>query len=412
MSYITENTIDKREARVKAAISLKEGDRVPFTPKIGMAYAQTGDISMYELYQNYGNMTEGVVKFLERYEPDLYWQAGAYPANVMEVLETSYIKWPGAFGGLPSDKGHQILDGEYMTQDEYDEFLRNPSEFMMQKIFPRKNKKLSGLSKISFSNVVEFGMFASLAPFSDPEVKDTLYTLMKAGDEVIKWLGAGAQLSQKVLEMQTPLGVIVGQNCPYDMIADNMRGYLNLPMDTFEVPDKVLASIDVMTHFALQNVRGIKQMGFEYVFIPLHGGTDDFMSNENYKKFYWPSLQILMEEIIKLGMTPYVFCEGKYNTRLEIIRDITPGKAVYMFEQVDMAQAKKILGDTVCISGNLPAASLVYGSKEEVVEETKRLIDICAPGGGFLMDCSIVLDHFKEENMDAWRQATLDFGKY
>ena len=46
------------------------------------------------------------------------------------------------------------------------------------------------------------------------------------------------------------------------------------------------------------------------------------------------------------------------------------------------------------------------------MEETKRMLDACAPGGGFVMDCSIVCDHFKEENFDAWYETTLEYGKY
>jgi hypothetical protein len=304
------------------------------------------------------------------------------------------------------------MNGEYMMQDEYDEFLSNPSEFFMQKVYPRKNAKLSGLSKISFSNVIEFGMFASLAPFADPEVRSSLLTLMHAGDEVVKWQAACGELIGTSLEMQTPPGCIIGQPTPYDMLADNLRGYLELPMDVFEVPDKVLAAIDVMLRFAIQGVHNIKALGLQYVFIPLHGGTDDFMSNETYLKFYWPSLKCLIEEIIKLDMTPYIFFEGKYNTRLDIIRDVPPGKCIYMFEQVDIVKAKKTLADVACVAGNLPGASLVYGTKEEIVEETKRMLDACAPGGGFIMDCSIVMDHYKEENMEAWRQTTLEYGKY
>jgi len=39
-------------------------------------------------------------------------------------------------------------------------------------------------------------------------------------------------------------------------------------------------------------------------------------------------------------------------------------------------------------------------------------MDIGAPGGGFIMDCSIVLDEAKKENMDAWAQTTWEIGKY
>ena len=74
------------------------------------------------------------------------------------------------------------------------------------------------------------------------------------------------------------------------MLADNLRGYINVPMDLFEEPEKVLAAIDYFTVLALEGVRGLKEKGVQYVFMPLHGGTDIMMSNADYEKFYWPSL--------------------------------------------------------------------------------------------------------------------------
>ena len=196
------------------------------------------------------------------------------------------------------------------------------------------------------------------------------------------------------------------------MLADNLRGYINVPMDIFEVPDKVLAAIDFFTEIAVKNVHGLKANGVKYVFMPLHGGTDIMMSNETYEKFYWPSLYRVIEEIIACDMIPYVFCEGPYNTRLEIMKQVPKGKCIFMFEEVDIAKAKKILGDTACICGNLPSADLIYGRKEDIIEKTRRMLDACAPGGGFIMDTSIVIDEYKEENFDAWYETTLKYGSY
>ena len=299
-----------------------------------------------------------------------------------------------------------------MDIDDYDEFLKDPSNLFMTKVYPRRHKKLKGLAKMSFQDVVEFGHYASMTAFADPEVREALITLMSAGEQAQKWVAAQGELAQKALELQTPLGCTLGQNAPYDMLADNLRGYINVPMDLFEVPDKVLAAIDFFTDLAVKNVRGLKEQGVHYVFMPLHGGTDIMMSNEDYEKFYWPSLYRVMEEIINQGMVPYVFLEGPYNTRLEILKQVPKGKVIYMFEQVDIAKAKKILGDTACICGNLPSADLIYGKKEDIIENTKRMLDVCAPGGGFMMDCSIVIDHYDEEKFSAWYETTLEYGKY
>ena len=413
MPYITENTMEKRIARMDAALALKEGDRVPIAPKLGTPYAQAAGISMYEALTDFRNMKTGVENFLRRYETDLYWAPAAYPINVMEVLGTTAVRWPGATWGIDRNKGFQVCDAAYMEDDEYDEFLTNPAHFLMTKVWPRRHTKLQGLAKLSFNNVVEFGHYASMAAFADPEVRESLLTLMAAGEQAQKWNEAQGMLNETALAMQTPLGCIIGQTAPYDMFADNIRGYLNVPMDIHEEPEKVKAAVDIMTGFALENVENIHKMGLKYCFMPLHGGTDDFMSDETYREFYLPGLKKVIDREIELGLTPYIFFEGKYQKRLELLRDELPkGKILGMFEQVDIGSAKKILGDHMCICGNLPGALLAYGTPEKIIDETKRMIDICAPGGGFVMDCSIVMDHYREENMDAWFQTTMEYGKY
>lgn len=411
MALTTENNLEQRIARVDAAVALREGDRVPMVPKIGMAYAQTAGIDRYEALNDARLLRPGVEKFLQTYPCDLFWAGSGYPIPMMETLGTTAIRWPGATCGVPLNQGFQIVDGTYMEEDEYDEFLRDPSHFCMTKVFPRKHKKLAGLAKLSFHEVVEFGHYASMAAFADPEVRQALLTLMFAGEQAVEWQRNSALLRETALACQTPLGALAGQNAPYDMLADNIRGFLNVPMDLYEIPEKVTAAIDIMTEYALQNVRRLKNTGSKYCFMPLHGGTDDFMSLEDYRTFYWPSLRRVIEEIINCGMIPYVFCEGRYDTRLEVLREVPRGKVIYMFEQVDIARAKAVLGDTACICGNLPTSLLLYGKPHEVVDETRRLLDECAPGGGFLMDCSIVLDHYKEENLEAWFDTTLQYGR-
>ena len=110
-------------------------------------------------------------------------------------------------------------------------------------------------------------------------------------------------------------------------------------------------------------------------------------------------------------MVPYIYTEGKYDSRLECLKEVPAGKVVYHFEEVDMAQAKKILGDTACISGGFPVYLLDYGTKEQVVNEAKRLIDTCAVGGGFIFETSCGMDLAKRENVEALMDTVRNYGK-
>ena len=113
-----------------------------------------------------------------------------------------------------------------------------------------------------------------------------------------------------------------------------------------------------------------------------------------------------------MDVTPYLYTEGKYNTRLEQLRDLPKGKCMIHFETVDMKKAKEIVGGNSCIVGNLFAYLLEMGTPEQVTEEVKKLLDICMPGGGYIFDCNGSIDIAKEENIDAMYNALLKYGSY
>ena len=152
--------------------------------------------------------------------------------------------------------------------------------------------------------------------------------------------------------------------------------------------------------------------GFPEVFIPIHKGLDGFMSMEQFKKFFWPTLRELMVALIDEGLTPCPLWEGNCTSRLEVIKDIPAGKACYAFEATDLFKAKEILGDTVCIRGNVPLSILATGTPDDVRACCKKLIDTVGKGGGYIMDASTGLDDARPENVRALFDFTREYGVY
>jgi len=155
-----------------------------------------------------------------------------------------------------------------------------------------------------------------------------------------------------------------------------------------------------------------KKRGVSRVFIPLHKGVDGFMSPDQFKTFYWPTLKTLVLGLIDEGLNPILLWEGDCTSRLELIGDIPKGKAVYWFERTDIFRAKELLGDTVCIRGNVPISIMSKGIPEDVKNYCKKLIDHVGKGGGFIMDSSTVLDDAKPENVRAMMDFTKEYGRY
>jgi uroporphyrinogen-III decarboxylase len=148
------------------------------------------------------------------------------------------------------------------------------------------------------------------------------------------------------------------------------------------------------------------------VYITLHKGADGFMSPDQFKTFYWPSLKELMLALIDEGLNPCPFFEGEYDTRLEHLKELPRGKVLAQFENTDLFRAKEIVGDTVCICGNVPISLLHAGSPDEVKDYCKKLIDTVGKGGGLIIAPKSVLDDAKPENVRAMIDFTKAYGVY
>ena len=78
----------------------------------------------------------------------------------------------------------------------------------------------------------------------------------------------------------------------------------------------------------------------------------------------------------------------------------------------DMAYAKATLGKVAALQGNVPLSLLQLGEPRAVREYCRKLIEMAAPGVGFLLDSGAVIHQSEAENIRAMVQAAHDFGVY
>ncbi len=135
--------------------------------------------------------------------------------------------------------------------------------------------------------------------------------------------------------------------------------------------------------------------------MPLHRGAEGFMSKQQFETFYWPTLKKAIMTNVELGYIPFPFFEGKCASRLEYLLELPKGKVVCHFEQTDMVKAKEVLGDHLCIMGNVPSSMLQVGSPSEVEDYCKNLIEVCGKGGGFILTPGSAIDEARPENIRA-----------
>jgi hypothetical protein len=408
-----EKTYKERVTRLKDATQMKKPDRVPVFIIHGFYPALYSGLTPREVMYDYEKCASAWKKFNVDFAPDGH--IGAVvpgPGKLLDILDYKLYSWPGH--GVAPEYGYQCNEGEYMKADEYDAFIEDPSNFYSNTYLPRIFGALQAFTAPSLTNVLEmYGVGYPFIPFGVPPVQAAYKALLEAGNEALKWIVAMGAHNAEMTAIGLPAFWDGPAKPPFDMIGDTMRGTKGIMTDMYRQPDKLLKALEVMTPLVIRMAKGsVVASGVPIVAIVMHKGADGFLSDEQYKKFYWPTFRKVLMGFINEGIVPFLFAEGGYNTRLEVIRDLPKASVICWFDRTDMAKAKKIVGGTNCIGGNVPPELLSVGTPQQVKDYVKKLIDTCAPGGGYILGNGTVLEQSKPENLHAMIDTAKEYGVY
>jgi hypothetical protein len=409
-----EKAYQERVLRMKDVIQLKVPDRIPIYANIGFFPAYYAGINTEEAMYDYDKLSNAWRDYILDLQPDVHGGlAVSGPRRSYEILDYTLYLWPGH--GKAPDSPYQCVEKEYMKADEYDDLIRDPSDFLMRKYMPRIFGKLQTFQELgSLGSLLQMPFTSTyLTAFGRPEMRVALEALMSAGEETIKWREAVSTCNRQVAEAGYPLVAGGSTLAPYDAIADSLRGSRGVMTDMYVRPDKLLEAIERITPVMVElGAEAARATGRPLIFIPLHKGADGFMSDKQYKTFYWPTLRKMIIAYIEQGMVPFLFAEGHYTSRLGIIGDIPKGKVIWFFDFTDMVLAKESLGDVACIAGNVPISLLNTGTPDEVRKYCKELIDVAGKDGGFIMTSGGVIDKARPDNVRTMIEYTREYGVY
>jgi uroporphyrinogen-III decarboxylase len=410
-----EKLFKQRTTRLLKVYMNQQPDRVPVSLPTGNFPAYYAGGNLYKAMYDDKFVLEAWLKFLHDFKDSMDTVGGPgliYAGPSLEKMDMKLLKWPGH--GLGQNvNSFQYVEGEYMKADEYDALLEDPSDFALRRLLARGVGSLKALENMTpFSHFL--GMPMSLAiPFSRPEIQQAFQALIDAGKITQKRMEYLAAFNEAALAEGFPAlrgGLAVA---PFDTIGDSLRGTQGVILDMYRQPQKLLAAIDMVTPKVIRHtIKSVNDVGGIMVMFPLHKGDDTFMSDKQFDKFYWPSLKKFIEELIKEGIMVNMFAEGKYQRRLDYIHDFPNGWVHWMFDQTNMADAKRIVGKTCSISGNVPSSVMCTGTAKEVKEYCRKLIETCAPGGGYLLTGGASATESNPANMRAMMEAALEYGVY
>ena len=246
-----------------------------------------------------------------------------------------------------------------------------------------------------------------------PEFASMFEILLKAARETLEWRSEKTSFAEEMSELGFPSYGQFGGSAPFDLISDRLRGMRGTMLDMYRQPDKLLEACERWSRLQIERISSIATpSGNSIVFIPLHRGSHTFMSLKQFETFYWPTLKKHVIALVDAGLTPTIFFEGDYTSRLEYLLELPKGKVLAHFDTSDMSRAKDVLGNHMCIMGNVPSSLLQTGSPQEVEDYCRELIDTVGKGGGFILTNRSSIDEVKPENLRAMINFTKEYGVY
>lgn len=404
----------RRVTRFIRAIKMEQPDRVPVMLPTGSFPAYYAGSTFYNIMYDYDELKRCWLKFMDDFgDMDTFSAPGLIPSGrILEAIDVKTMKWPGH--GIGKDVTmQQIVEGEYMKADEYEWLMMDPTDYNLRVTLPRTAGLFEPFKKLPPLRML-MGGANWVGVLANPEIRKVFQTLMDLGDEFQRQQSAVMEVSRIATSRGYPsfVGGLMLQ-APYDFFADMQRGTRGIAMDLFRRPEQLLEAIEVQLNLTIKTVvKNFPMANCPVCMMPLHKGDDTFMSDEQFETFYWPSLRKLFMAMIEEGLVPFPFAEGRYTNRLRQIADTPKSAVVWYFDQTDMAEAKRILGDVSCIAGNVPASLVMTGTSGQVKDYCRRVIEACAPGGGYILAGGASIDRGKIENLRAMMEAAYEYGTY
>lgn len=253
---------------------------------------------------------------------------------------------------------HPNVEG--MEVGDYEEFIASPYDCIIEKILPR--------------------LYTELNTDSNKKAL-TMAKALNAWQGEMAAVGAlGGKIKAKYGFPTIPGGATTA---PFDFMADFFRGFTGILKDIRRYPEKVAAACDAVTPILVKKGKLLVPSDFGMTVIPLHMGP--YLRTPDFEKYYFPSLKKQVEMLTDMGINVQLFVESNYDRYLDYLYDL-PENTILRFEMGDPKVIKEKLGKKFIISGFYPMSLLITGTKEQCVDKAKELMDILAPGGGYIFD--------------------------
>lgn len=190
-------------------------------------------------------------------------------------------------------------------------------------------------------------------------------------------------------------------------------GYEEFCYRLFDAPEEIDAQAEQTLAAGLEFARKARDLGADAVFnaCDIADNHGVFFSPAQLDRFWLPYLHRWATAVQEMGLYTILHSDGNLTQILEPLA-ASPLQALQAIDPIagmDLAYTKNLVGERLCLCGNVDCGVLHFGPTEKIRDLTSRTLEIGKPGGRFVLGASnAVFQEMPAEHYDAmvavWRE--------
>ncbi len=355
--------LQQRLKRILQAVALKKPDRTPVVLQYSGFAAYVTGTPMAEYLDTPSKATETMIRAYELVGEGDAINYGSFSPYGLCHLFGSKVKVPGV--ELEENEMWQVLENEIMTLQDYDRIL-------------------------------ELGWPDYFRKFMNERVLDDvpperLPQAQKRVDVKGKWAAHGVPVLTGG-DVTSPIELLSGS-----------RSLEKFSRDLYKIPDKVEAVMEaIVPHLASAACRRANRLGYPAVWVGGWRAAPSMLSPSMWDRFVWPYFRRLVNEVVEAGLIALLHLDSNWDRELARFRELPEKRCIMATDgETDLFKAKDILGDHMCLMGDVPATMQCLGSRDEVYDYSAGLIRELGPEGFILQSGCDIAPNAKLENIRA-----------
>jgi uroporphyrinogen-III decarboxylase len=393
-----ERLYQERLKRYVTAMRNDKPDCIPIRPFVAEFTAKYAGYTCQEVTHDYRKAFDAVLKCAGDFDWDAMVSNMVYVwTGLTQALGLKYYAIPGI--DIPPNVAFQYLEPPeqkaFMKPEEYNLLIDDPTAFLYN----------VWLARVS-SEIAAEGAHSSYR---------SKLALVKGAMAMSGYFNAFGPHVERMRRETGTVSAIAGiLKSPLDIIADKLRGYIGLVRDLHRQPEKVLEACEALaphlTEVARMTADPEKKVPIGFW---MHRSAVPLINMNHFKNINWRTLKPIIEELWAHGHQVLFYAEGDWTLHLDSFAELPEGSIIFHIDRSDALEAHRKLGHKFCLSGGLPNWLLTVGTPDDVRRYCKKIIDITAPDGGYIMDASAIIQNdAKIENVKVMTEFTRNYGTY